>query len=140
MAVYNERISGQFAPYFWTMIVLNIAVPVFVLAFRAGRKPLASALVGIGVIIGMWLERYIIVVGTLSVPRLAYTSGGYQPSWVEIGIMISLFGLFGFLYFMFLQFAPIVSIWEVREGEHIAHLGKAIGTSEPMLRTMPEES
>ena len=140
MAVYNERISGQFAPYFWTMIVLNIAVPVFVLAFRAGRKPLASALVGIGVIIGMWLERYIIVVGTLSVPRLAYTSGGYQPSWVEIGIMTGLFGLFGFLYFMFLQFAPIVSIWEVREGEHIAHLDKAIGTSEPMLRAMPEES
>ena len=68
------------------------------------------------------------------------TSGGYQPSWVEIGIMISLFGLFGFLYFMFLQFAPIVSIWEVREGEHIAHLDKTIGTSESMLRAMPEES
>ena len=140
MAVYNERISGQFAPYFWAMITLNVAVPLLVLPFRAGRRPLASTLVGIGVIIGMWLERYIIVVGSLSMPRLAYTSGGYQPSWVEIGIMISLFGLFGFLYFVFLQVAPIVSIWEVYEGEHIAHSGKAIGTREPVLRAIPEES
>ena len=140
MAVYNERISGQFAPYFWTMIALNVAVPLLVLAFRAGRRPLASAVVGIGVIVGMWIERYIIVVGSLSVPRLEYTVGSYQPSWVEIGVLVGSFGLFGFLYFLFLQLAPIVSIWEVREGEHLAQSAKVAATGEPVLRPIPEES
>ena len=140
MAVYNERISGQFAPYFWTMIALNVVVPLLVLAFRAGRRPLASAVVGIGVIVGMWVERYIIVVGSLSMPRLEYTVGSYQPSWVEIGVLVGSFGLFGFLYFLFLQLAPIVSIWEVRQGEHIAQSAKVVGTGEPLLRPIPEES
>ncbi len=140
MAVYNERVTGRFAPFFWTMLALNVAVPLLVLAFRAGRRPLASALVGIGVIVGMWLERYIIVVGSLSVPRLGYTVGGYQPSWVEIGVVVGSFGLFGFLYFLFLQLAPIVSIWEVREGEQAAHSAKAVGASGPALRPIPEES
>ena len=69
----------------------------------------------------MWIERYLIVVGTLSFPRLDFNVGTYSASWVEMGILIGSIGLFGFLYFTFVQVAPIVSLWEVREGEHIQH-------------------
>jgi molybdopterin-containing oxidoreductase family membrane subunit len=116
-AVFDARVSGAFAPAFWTMIVLNVLIPVGVLAFRRGRRPAATALVAVGVIVGMWLERFLIVVGTLSFPRLPYTPAGYSPSWVELGVLVGSFGLFGLLYFVFLQLAPIVSIWEVREGQ-----------------------
>jgi molybdopterin-containing oxidoreductase family membrane subunit len=119
--VFDARIDGRFSGYFWTMIVVNTIIPFLVLPFRWGRKPLGTAIVGFGVLIGMWIERYLIVVGTLSFPRLTYTEGFYSPTWVEVGILIGSVGLFGFLYFTFIQLAPIVSLWEVREGEHIQH-------------------
>ncbi len=118
-AVFDARISGEFAPLFWTMIVVNVLIPLAILPFPKGRKPLGTAIVGLGVLVGMWIERYLIVVGTLSFPRLDFNAGSYTPSWVEIGILVGSVGLFGFLYFGFLQLAPIVSLWEVREGEHI---------------------
>jgi Ni/Fe-hydrogenase subunit HybB-like protein len=120
-AVFDDRISGQFSGFFWTMIVVNTIIPLLVLPFPKGRKPLGTAIVGFGVLIGMWIERYLIVVGTLATPRLTYTEGFYTPSWVEIGILVGSVGLFGFLYFTFIQLAPIVSLWEVREGEHVKH-------------------
>jgi molybdopterin-containing oxidoreductase family membrane subunit len=67
----------------------------------------------------MWIERYLIVVGTLSYPRLDYTVGSYTPSMVEMGIFVGSIGMFAFLYFTFVQTTPIVSIWEVREGHHL---------------------
>jgi molybdopterin-containing oxidoreductase family membrane subunit len=73
-----------------------------------------------GVLVGMWIERFLIVVGTLSLPRLDFTVGSYQPSWVELGILVGSFGLFVLFYLLFIQAAPIVSIWEVREGDHLA--------------------
>jgi molybdopterin-containing oxidoreductase family membrane subunit len=119
--VFDARIGGQFAWIFWTMIIVNTIIPFLVLPFRWGRSPLGTAIVGLGVLVGMWIERFLIVIGTLSYPRLTYTEGHYTPSWVEIGILVGSVGLFGFLYFTFIQLAPIVSLWEVREGEHIRH-------------------
>ncbi len=138
VAVFNERVWGRFAAPFWTMLVLNAVIPLAVLPFRWGRRPVWTALVGLCVLIGMWLERYLIVVGSLSVPRLDYTVGYYGPTWVEWGILLGSFGLFGFLYFLFLQFAPIVSIWEVREGEHLA--GELLTSDQPSLRPVGGES
>jgi molybdopterin-containing oxidoreductase family membrane subunit len=128
MAVFTERISGQYAWVFWAMILLNVALPMLVLSFPLGRKPFFTAIVGVGVLIGMWIERFLIVVGTLSLPRLDFTVGTYQPSWTELGILVGSFGLFVLLYLIFVQIAPIVSIWEVREGEH--HLGQVRPASE----------
>jgi Ni/Fe-hydrogenase subunit HybB-like protein len=119
-AVFDFRISGGYAWLFWTMIVVNIVIPLSILPFPKGRKPLGTAIVGLGVLVGMWIERFLIVVGTLRFPRLDFNVGTYTPSWVEIGILVGSVGLFGFLYFAFIQLAPIVSLWEVREGEHIA--------------------
>ncbi|MBM4183488.1 MAG: polysulfide reductase [Gemmatimonadetes bacterium] len=120
-AVFDGRITGEFSGFFWTMIIVNTVIPLLILPWPKGRKPLGTAIVGLGVLVGMWIERYLIVVGTLSTPRLEYTQGFYTPSWVEIGILVGSVGLFGFLYFAFLQLAPIVSLWEVREGEHLTH-------------------
>ena len=117
--VFNERIFGRYSGFFWTMMVTNVLIPLAILPFPKGRKPLGTAIVGLGVLVGMWIERYLIVVGTLSVPRLDYTVGTYVPSWTEIGIMVGSVGMFMFLYFVFVQTTPIVSIWEVREGHHI---------------------
>ena len=138
IAVFNERLWGQFAPYFWTMLVFNTVIPLAVLPFRWGRQPVWTAVVGMFVLVGMWLERYLIVVGSLSVPRLEFTVGHYQATWVEWGILLGSFGLFGLLYFVFLQTAPIVSIWEVREGEHLAD--QQVAEGEHTLQALGGES
>lgn len=119
MAVFNNRIYGEHAWIFWAMIFTNAVVPLAILPFPKGRKPLGTAIVGLCVLVGMWIERFLIVVGTLRFPRLDYNVGEYAPTWVEMGILIGSVGLFIFLYFAFVQTTPIVSIWEVREGHHL---------------------
>jgi Ni/Fe-hydrogenase subunit HybB-like protein len=127
MAVFNLRLYGDYSWIFWTMIVTNVLIPLAILPFPKGRSPLGTAIVGLGVLVGMWIERFLIVVNTLSLPRLDFTVGSYTPSWTEMGILIGSAGLFVFLYFTFIQLIPIVSIWEVREGEHIRdHKAQAI--------------
>ncbi len=116
MAVFWDRVSGQFSALFWTMILLNFVIPVSVLPFRTGRRPLGTALVGLSILVGMWLERFLIIYPSLRHPRLAYTVGEYSPTWVEWGILVGSIGMFFFLYFNFVRWVPIVSIWEVREG------------------------
>ena len=118
-----DRFLGEAAVLFWTMVVLNFIVPMLVLPFRWGRKPLPTAIVGCGVLVGMWLERFLIIVPSLKTPRLAYTLGHYSPSWVEISVLIGSVGLFIFFYFAFVQSAPIISMWEIREGRHHASGG-----------------
>ncbi|HEX5634279.1 MAG TPA: hypothetical protein VFX50_13660, partial [Gemmatimonadales bacterium] len=86
------------------------------LVTHRGRRPLGASIAAICIVIGMWLERLLIVVPSLSQPRLPGLTGGYWPSPVELGIMLGSIGLFVFLYFVFVQVFPIVSIWEVREG------------------------
>jgi molybdopterin-containing oxidoreductase family membrane subunit len=138
MAVFDYRISGGYAWLFWTMIVVNVVIPLLILPFPKGRKPLGTAIVGVGVLLGMWIERFLIVLGTLRFPRLDFTVGSYSPSWTEIGILVGSVGLFGFLYFTFVQLAPIVSIWEVREGEHLAH--RTVAKHQTALEPAREEA
>lgn len=139
MTVFWERVSGDYGAIFWGMVILNVVVPLGVLSFPWGRRPLATFWVGLGVLVGMWIERFLIVVGTLRFPRLEFNWGAYQPSLVEIGVLIGSFGIFAFLYFIFVQTAPIVSIWEVREGEHHDSL-TAPAPAAPPLRPAGEEA
>jgi molybdopterin-containing oxidoreductase family membrane subunit len=70
----------------------------------------------LSVLVGMWLERFIIVVPTLSNPRLPFPGGQYWPTWVEFGEMAGSFALFALFYLLFTKLFPVVSIWEIREG------------------------
>lgn len=116
MKVFWSKLSGAFAPYFWTMVVCNLVIPVSVLSFRRTRTVVGSLIASIAVCIGMWLERFIIVAPTLSHPRIEYAPHSYIPSWVEAGETVGCFCFFILLYLIFTKFFPIVSIWEVQEG------------------------
>ena len=119
--VHHALMSGVFGRLFWLMVFLNLAVPLAILPFRWGRRPLGVTVVGLCVLVGMWLERLLIVVPSLQTPRLAYTVGEYFPSWVELSILAGSVGSFVFLYLVFMQLFPIVSVWEVEEGRHVSH-------------------
>ena len=63
--VHHVLSHGDYGKWFWLMVFLNVAVPLAVLPFRRGRGPLGTALVGCCVLVGMWLERFLIVVPAL---------------------------------------------------------------------------
>ena len=71
--------------------------------------------------IGMWLERFIVIIPTETRPRLLYdlVKGEYQPTWAEWAITLALFAGLIFLYALFTRFFPIIPLWETAESlEH----------------------
>ena len=119
MKVFWSKFTGRFWPFFWGMVVTNLAIPVLCL-MRLGRRTIGKVLIAsLSVIVGMWLERFIIVVPTLSNPRLPFGEGLYSPTWVEWGEMAGSFALFALFYVLFTKVFPVISIWEIREGREV---------------------
>ena len=121
MAVFNAKISGEFAPFFWTQTILCFVVPFGIIAFRRTRTILGTVIAGISVNIGMWLERLMIIVPTLTRPRMPIGLGHYSPTWVEWAIMAGSAAGIVLLYVLFCKLFPIVSIWELEEDEEEEH-------------------
>jgi len=116
MKVFWSKFDGTFAVFFWAMVFCNLVVPLACLA-RLARHTVGKVLTAsLAVIVGMWLERFIIVVPSLSSPRLPFPPTIYWPTWVELGETAGSFALFALFYVLFTKFFPIISIWEIREG------------------------
>lgn len=112
MNVFGARVRGRFAPEFWLMVFVNFVVPFVLLGIRRLRSITTATIASVGVLLGMWLERYLIIIPTLSLPRLSSAWGRYSPSWVEISITVATFAAMAALYLVFAKLFPIVSIWE----------------------------
>lgn len=119
MKVFWAKFSGAYRPYFWPMVLFNFLIPVLILSFKQTRTILGTLVASLSIVVGMWLERYIIIVPTLANPRLTYPQQIYFPSIIEWGITAGSFATFIFLYVIFTKFFPIISIWEVREGREV---------------------
>jgi len=116
MEIFWSKFTGRFAPYFWGMFLFCFVIPLPILSLKKTRTPLGTLIASLSVIIGMWLERYVIVVPTLTNPRLPNEAVLYFPTWVEWSILAGCISFFILLYMVFTKVFPIVSIWEVREG------------------------
>lgn len=117
MAVFWMKITGPFAPHFWTMVATCFVIPMAILCNKRTRTILGTVIASVSVNIGMYLERFIIVVPSLSQPRLPHAESiVYSPTWVEWSILAGCFAAFILLYVLFTKLFPIVSIWEVQEG------------------------
>jgi molybdopterin-containing oxidoreductase family membrane subunit len=113
LAVFNSKVSGPFAPFFWTMFACCFVIPFTILANPRTRTVKGTLIASIAVNIGMWLERFTIVVPSLSNPRAPVMTFGYWPSWVEWSLMAGCFAAFALLYMGFTKLFPIVSLWEL---------------------------
>jgi Ni/Fe-hydrogenase subunit HybB-like protein len=116
MAVFSATQRGPFAPLFWAMMALNFLIPLSILAFRKLRTIGGCVVAACAVLIGMWLERFLIIVPSLGHKYLPYSWGTYRPQPVEIVITISTFAAMALMYSLFAKFVPIISIWELRAG------------------------
>jgi molybdopterin-containing oxidoreductase family membrane subunit len=118
MAVFAVVQHGPFAPLYWTMIVCNFVIPLPLLAIKRLRTIAGCVTASLAVIVGMWLERFLIIVPSLGHKYLPYSWGTYRPRPVEIMITISTFAAMALLYVLFSKLVPIISIWEMKAGEH----------------------
>jgi molybdopterin-containing oxidoreductase family membrane subunit len=119
LAVVYAKLTGPYAPYFWTMVFCCFILPFTILSIRKLRTIKGITIASAGVIIGMWLERFTIVLPTLINPRLPIERGIYTPTWIEFAITAGCFAAFILLYMLFVKFFPIISIWEIKEGKEV---------------------
>jgi Ni/Fe-hydrogenase subunit HybB-like protein len=111
----HEHLVGFSAPLYWTVIGLNVGL-LQLLWFRRvrGCAPVLFV-ISIGINVGMWLERYLIVITSLERDFLPSSWGHYTPTYVDWATLGGSFGLFLFLLLVFIRFVPMISMSEMRE-------------------------
>lgn len=119
MTVFWTTQHGSYSPLFWTMVFCNFLIPFPFLAIKKLRTITGTAIASFTVVIGMWLERFLIIVPSLSHKYLTYSWGTYRPTWVEITITAGTFCAMALLYMIFSKLVPIISIWELKAGQHL---------------------
>jgi Ni/Fe-hydrogenase subunit HybB-like protein len=114
-----NRMTGPYAPWYWLLITCNIVVPLTLLWSSKIRKNVA-ALFGISLIVqlGMWLERFIIVVTSLHRDYLPSSWGMFYPTTIDFAVLFGTLGLFFTLFYLFIRYLPMISIFEMRELVH----------------------
>src|SRR4030042_1956506 len=115
LEVFWAKLTGKYSPMFWLMVLFCFIIPFPLLALRKTRTILGTQIASGSVLIGMWLERYLIIIPALSQPRLPYERGFYMPSWVEWSMMAGLCAGFTLAILLFSKFFPDISIWETEK-------------------------
>jgi molybdopterin-containing oxidoreductase family membrane subunit len=115
LAVFWAKLSGKYSPLFWLMVLFCFIIPFPLLALKRTRTIFGTSIASTSILIGMWLERYLIIIPSLSEPRLPYARGSYMPSWVEWSLLAGLSAGFVLALVLFTKLFPIISIWEMEK-------------------------
>jgi len=121
---------GPYAPLFWIMVCCNFLIPFPILAIKKLRTITGTVIASLTIVVGMWLERYLIIVPSLARKYLPYSWGTYTPAWPEIMITIGTFAGMVLLYMLFSKVVPIISIWELKAGQHARPEASAAATEQ----------
>ncbi|HXU45299.1 MAG TPA: NrfD/PsrC family molybdoenzyme membrane anchor subunit [Thermoanaerobaculia bacterium] len=109
-----NRMQGPYRFHWMTLILCNAIVPQALWFRRVRRSPVALFVVSMFVNVGMWLERFVIIVVSLSRDFLPSSWGWYRGSIWDWGVFLGTLGLFTSLLFLFIRVLPMISIFEMR--------------------------
>jgi molybdopterin-containing oxidoreductase family membrane subunit len=129
--VMINRALGYYAPAFWTMIACNVLAPQLLWSRRIRRSIPVLFVISLIVNVGMWFERFVIVVTSLHRDYVPAEWNIYQPTFFDWATYIGTLGLFFALLFLFIRVLPMISIFEMRElveNEHDEHAAGIQGT------------
>ena len=110
----KNRFFGPYAPQYWTLIFCNVVAPQLLWFKRVRHSIAAVFVVSLIVSVGMWLERFIIIVVSLHRDFLPSSWGMYQATKWDWSMFLGTIGLFLSLMFLFVRFLPMISIFEIR--------------------------
>lgn len=117
-------INRAFGPYWWSywiMFTCNVVTPQLFWFKRIRTSMLATFILSLFVNVGMWFERFVIIVTSLHRDYLPSSWAMYTPSWIEVGIFVGTFGIFFTFFFLFAKFFPVVNMFEVKTLVQIPH-------------------
>ena len=114
--VFHNRATGAYAWAFWTMIICNIVLPQLLWLKKLRRSITFSVCVALAVCVGMWFERFVIIVTSLHRGYLPSSWTMFSPTWVDIGIFVGTLGFFFLLFLLYARSFPMIAQAEVKGG------------------------
>ena len=111
---FLNRAGGPYWWGYWTMIACNVVFPQLFWFRKIRENLLIVFIISILVNVGMWFERFVIIVISLHREYLPSNWGYFAPSWVDICTYLGTFGLFFTMFLLFLRFLPMIAIAEVK--------------------------
>jgi Ni/Fe-hydrogenase subunit HybB-like protein len=118
VAVTLNRMFGAYAWLFWATILCNVVLIQFLWSARVRASRLAVLCISVGVLIGMWLERFTLIVTTLYQDFLPSSWGMFYPTFWDFAFLFGAIGLFLLLYLLFVRRVPVISMFELRKLLH----------------------
>jgi len=116
ITTFNQRYFGPQGYLFWMMVACNCAIPLLLFIPRVRTNTVWLFIISIFVNIGMWLERFVIIAGSLATNQDPSQWRFYVPKLTEVIITVGSFGWFLMNFSLFAKFMPIVSMTELKEG------------------------
>jgi molybdopterin-containing oxidoreductase family membrane subunit len=114
ISTFIRRATGPYAWAYWTMVSCNVLVPQLFWFKRLRTSIPVMFVASILINVGMWFERFTIVVSSLASDFLPAAWGYYRPTLFDISMLVGSFGLFFTLFLLFIRFLPMVSMTEVK--------------------------
>jgi molybdopterin-containing oxidoreductase family membrane subunit len=111
--IYN-RMTGPYWWSYWALILCNVVTPAFLWSRKIRHSTTALFIISLIVGVGMWLERFVIIVTSLHRDFLPSSWAIYAPTRYDWMMYIGTLGLFSALMFLFIRFLPVISIFEMR--------------------------
>ncbi len=122
---FVNRAFGPYAWAYWIMVTCNVLVPQIFWVKRLRSNLVVLWVASILINVGMWFERFVIIVSSLSRDYLPSSWGYFTPTFVDILTFVGSFGLFGTLFLLFVRFGPMIGMAEVKgvmPQAHLAHV------------------
>jgi molybdopterin-containing oxidoreductase family membrane subunit len=108
----SRKMYGVHALLWWGMIICNVVLPQLFWSVKIRRNSIITFIISIFILVGMWIERYLIVVPSLETSYIPARWDQYSPSITEIGLFTGTIGMFLVMYLLFIRWFPVVSIFE----------------------------
>jgi molybdopterin-containing oxidoreductase family membrane subunit len=109
-----NRLTGPYWPQYWALLTCNVFIPQLLWLKSIRTNVVALFILSIVINIGMWLERFVIIVLSLHRDFLPSSWGMFQPTFWDWSTYIGTLGLFLTLFLLFVRFLPMISIFEMR--------------------------
>jgi molybdopterin-containing oxidoreductase family membrane subunit len=113
--VLINRATGPYAWLYWSLIATNLVIPQALWSARIRNNIFAIFMIALSVNVGMWLERFIIIVTSLQRDFLPSSWGMYYPTRWDWSTYLGTIGLFVMLFFVFVRLLPMISIFEMKQ-------------------------
>ncbi len=114
LSIFIKRATGDYAWYYWTMISCNVLAPQFFWSRKLRGNIFVVFAVCMAVNAGMWFERFVIIVTSISQDFLPGAWQLFHATWVDVMTFVGTIGLFLFLFLIFIRFLPMIAMSEVK--------------------------